>query len=292
MSKWLVVGPNSFTGSNFIRALHARGEVVDTHSLRKDEGFVFRAYDYIVNFAAVNVVAPSWDHPAYYAQVNIEKQIRFLEKIRQYKFKKYVHISTPEVYGAVKGIVCEDHPHNPSTPYAASRSAAEAFIKCYAKQYDIPIAITRGCNVYGPGQQLYRLIPKLMWHVQKKCKFPLEGGGNSSRSFLYVDDMCSAIRLIAREGYGDYHITSSQNLTIRSLVKQIIDMYGPFEWDAYVQETADRPGKDPDYSLSNGRLNQLGWKPKISLDEGLINTNTWLCNNWGKLKDQDTECHL
>lgn len=278
MSNWLIIGHTSFQAQHFSSLLEDRGETVTGVSLRE---FPWRhaQYDYIVNFAALNVVPPSWLHPGYYARVNIEKQIQVLEFIRSHKFKKYVHVSTPEVYGHCSKHVGEDYPYNPSTPYAASRAGFEMFLNAYARQYDLPVAITRGCNVYGPGQQLYRLIPKLFACIKKGEPFRLEGNGESVRSFLHVRDMVEGIYIVAKQGHGVYHIASQLEDSISDLVGRLCSIADVSPADV-IENAPGRVGQDAAYRLYSAKLRRLGWKETIPLQRGLEDTWRWINEDW------------
>jgi dTDP-glucose 4,6-dehydratase len=153
----LVIGASSFTGKHFCAYARQQGATVIEASLRSPFEPLFDAIEsapeYVVNFAAANVVAPSWEYPEAYMRVNVEMQIPIWDALRKQPIRKYVHVSTPEVYGNTRTRVYEDAPYNPSTPYAVSRVAAELMLKCYHKRYGFPVVFTRACNVYGPGRR-------------------------------------------------------------------------------------------------------------------------------------------
>lgn len=292
MSNWLVIGDTSFTGAVFVRHLREQGHAVAGASLRTNEALTFcevGGWDYIANFAALNVVAPSWDHPAQYVWVNVAKQIALWDAMRRNPPKRYVHISTPEVYGDTVHQVREDFRFNPSTPYASSRAAAEMLLQNYVRQYNFPAVITRAANVYGPRQQLYRLIPKLIHTILSGGRFPLEGGGNSIRGFVHVDDCARAIDLIARDGTVGtaYHIAGPDILWIRELCR-LICMAMNVSYEDVIEVMPDRPGKDAVYSLNDGRLRDLGWYPQITLNKGVHQVIDWMRNDWASLKNMPT----
>lgn len=291
MSNWLIVGASSFTGSHFCQYLERKGERVNTRHL--DEYPLYEA-DYVVNFAALNVVAPSWRYPEKYMEVNTVLTARLLEKLRQLKtLKRYVHISTPEVYGSTYGRVTETHPYNPSTPYAASRAAAEMLLKCYGKQYNFPYVITRSCNVYGPGQQLYRLIPRVINSISKGHAFPLEGSGHSVRSFLHVRDVCRAIELVSIEGTNGsaYHVSSPISFAISGLVETICGMMGK-KPEEVIEHVPERPGKDMAYNLDDTKIRRLGWNDEVFIEDGIKDVIRWMNDNWDVVKDWPTEYRL
>ena len=289
MSSWLIIGASSFTGSHFCRYLEKKGEKV--YNARLTDGTIDT--DYVVNFAALNVVAPSWTYPEKYLEVNVVKMASLFERLRKKNFKRYIHISTPEVYGSTYGRVREDHPYNPSTPYAASRAAAEMLLKCYGKQYGFPYIITRSCNVYGPGQQLYRLIPKLISSIRKGTKFPLEGSGHSVRSFLHVRDVCRAIEMVSVKGIsGDiFHISSPVSFSISGLTETICGLMKKRVSDV-VEIVPERPGKDQNYNLDDTKIRRLGWNDDVFIKDGILEVIKWMDENWETVKDWPLEYSL
>jgi dTDP-glucose 4,6-dehydratase len=284
MSKWLVIGASSFSGRHFCQFLRKRGEEVMEASLRDS---AFPHADRVVNFAALNVVAPSWEWPLDYFRVNVEKQISLWRDLAQLNVP-YLHISTPEVYGSTHGFVREDAPYNPSTPYAVSRASAEMMIKAYQKRYNWPAVITRACNVYGPGQQLYRLIPRLIVSIKRGIKFQLEGGGRSMRSFLHIDDACEAYYLAAMQESGIYNISGPNYHSIATIVRMVSEEMG-VDWREIITECEERPGKDADYELNDIQIIALGWLPRILLPEGIRSVIEWVDREWEQLKDQPME---
>src|SRR5512146_1114150 len=156
--KLLVIGASSFTGSHFCD--YARGKGADVHeaSLRSMKALaqeLSEPQEYIVNFAALNVVAPSWQYPSDYLFTNVYTLTTIIDWLKDKPLDRFLQVSTPEVYGSTSGWIKESHPYNPSTPYAVTRAAAEMMLSVYAKEYGFPMTITRACNTYGPGQQLY-----------------------------------------------------------------------------------------------------------------------------------------
>ncbi len=240
MEKILVIGSNSFSGSSFCafalkQGAHVLGtsrsaEPVDAllpYKWSDHARFQFHQLDlnqdlpainaliakekpsYVVNFAAQSMVAESWENPADWFLTNAVSTIKLHNELRQLNFlKRYVHISTPEVYGSCSGFVTEDNPFNPSTPYAVSRAAADMSLRTFYQAYQFPVVSTRAANVYGPGQQLYRIIPRTILFILMGKKIQLHGGGHSTRSFIHIDDVSDATWKIMLSGQnGDtYHI--------------------------------------------------------------------------------------
>lgn len=319
--KYLVIGSNSFSGASFVDFLTSQGQSVigvsrsaEPHRAflpyrwsGKDSLFTFHNYDlnsnldeimalvqkerpgYVVNFAAQSMVAESWKNPDHWFMTNVVSTIRFHERLRHCDFlNKYVHVTTPEVYGSTSGFIKEDTPFNPSTPYAVSRAAADMSLKTFFDAYRFPVVFTRAANVYGPGQQLYRIIPRTILSIMTGKKLQLHGGGHSRRSFIHMKDVSSATWLIALEGaLGEtYHISTDEIVSIRELVERICQKLD-VDFDSCVEVVGERLGKDAAYMLDSGKLRQrLGWKDEMSLDKGLDDCIEWVKSNLEDLKSQ------
>jgi dTDP-glucose 4,6-dehydratase len=320
MEKIIVLGSNSFSGSHFVDfALEQGIEVIgisrstEPHPVflpyKKKKNAPFRFYqldlnrdlaaimqieeefrpDYVVNFAAQSMVAESWQNLEHWYQTNVVATIKFHDKLRKRDFlKKYIHVSTPEVYGASQGLVKENTNYNPSTPYAVSRAATDMSLMSFYKAYDFPVAFTRATNVYGPGQQLYRIIPRtaLFFLIGEKLK--LHGGGESVRSFIHIRDVADGTLRVARQAPpGEiYHFSTSQNISIRSLV-EMIARHLNLDFDKHVEIVGERLGKDSAYLLDSSKAREkLGWKDQITLEQGIEETIAWVRNNLDILRKQ------
>lgn len=260
--KFLVVGASSFYGKNFVQLLKDRGCEVSTMSLRQWTPEQVGKPDYVVNFAAMNIVAESWEKPSEYLLVNCVAHTELMEVLRKLPIKKYVHVSTPEVYGSVDAWVTEDQPFNPSTPYAVSRACTDMMLMAYHKAYGFPAVITRTANIYGPGQPENRIVSKAFECKKRGVELQLDGGGNTVRCFIHVRDACQATYTAAVNGkIGEtYHISGWCPLAIRGLVERI-----GTKWVS----APERRGKDYAYKLDSTKIRQLGWMDKITLEEGL-----------------------
>lgn len=244
---------------------------------------------YVVNFAAQSMVAESWANPDHWFQTNVVSSVRFHERLRKCAFlKKYVHVTTPEVYGSTSGSIDETAPFNPSTPYAVSRAAADMSLRTFFAAYRFPVAFTRAANVFGPGQQLYRIIPRTILFIKLGRKLQLHGGGQSERSFIHVRDVADATARITRDGIpGEaYHISTNRVVSVRDLVRLICDrMKARFE--DCVEVVGERLGKDSTYRLDSRKLRgQLGWKDQTSLEKGIDETIAWVERWLPELKQQ------
>jgi dTDP-glucose 4,6-dehydratase len=315
----MVIGSNSFSGASFARFLLKQGvEVIGTSRSEEPHpaflpyrwdgmaaGFDFHRLDLnydldaimalvrerrvscIVNFAAQSMVAESWAHPEHWFQTNLVATVRLHDQLRKLDFlERYVHITTPEVYGSTEGPVGEDAPFNPSTPYAVSRAAADMSLRSFFSAYDFPVVFTRAANVYGPGQQLYRIIPRTIIYILLGKTLSLHGGGRSTRSFIHIDDVSEATWRITTAGtLGEaYHISTPNLISIRQLVELICQKLGA-DFNKAVDIGADRLGKDMSYRLECSKIrSELGWTDKIPLEKGIDETIQWVTENIDTLR--------
>lgn len=318
--KCLVVGSNSFSGAHFAGHLLRQGYEVtgcsrsaEPHSAflpyRWDgsANFSFRQLDlnhdldammtlirdqeipYVVNFAAQSMVAESWLNPGDWFTTNAASTVKFHDQLRKCAFlKRYVHVSTPEVYGSCTGFVDEGFPFNPSTPYAVSRAAADMSLRTFQAAYAFPVVTTRAANVYGPGQQLYRIIPRTILFILLGRKLQLHGGGTSTRSFIHMEDVSEAtLRIMLQGRSGDtYHISTDEVISIRGLVERICSKLG-VRFEDHVDVVGERLGKDAAYHLDSSKLRrELGWRDSINLEQGLDQCIAWVQDNFDALKAQ------
>ena len=321
MDKILVIGSNAFSGATFIQCALMNGfqvigvsRSVEAHSvflpyrwldsktltqyqyhqvdLNKDLNLLMQLIhknkpDYVVNFAAQSMVAESWLHPEDWMMTNVVSTIKFHDQLRKCDFlKKYVHISTPEVYGSCQGLVSPMAPYNPSTPYAVSRAASDMWLTALHKNYQFPVVFTRAANVYGPGQQLYRIIPKTILNIKTKKKLPLHGGGYSIRSFIHIQDVAEGtLKVLLNANPGEiYHFSTKKNISIRNIVR-LICRYMHVDFSEVTDVAKERPGKDAAYLLdSQTSYEKLAWKDNINLEKGIHQTIEWIERNFNTLK--------
>ena len=235
------------------------------------------------------MVAQSWQHPEHWFQTNAVANVMLHDRLRKLEFlKKYVHISTPEVYGTCEGLVPENTNYSPSTPYAVSRAAADMSLMSFVKAYNFPVAFTRAANVFGSGQQLYRIIPRTVLYFLTGKKLQLHGGGHSVRSFIHIRDVADGTLRVARKAEpGEiFHFSTSRNISIRSLVEMIAEQLN-VSFEDNVEVVGDRLGKDAAYLLDNAKAKKtLEWEPKISLEQGIDETIKWIKDNLEIIKQQ------
>ncbi len=233
---------------------------------------------HVVNFAAQSMVGESWINPDHWMMTNVVSTVRLHELLRRYDgLERYVHVTTPEVYGSTEGWVKEDCPFNPSTPYAVSRAAGDMSLRSYHQTYGFPVLYTRAANVYGPGQQLYRIVPRTVLAALSGQKLRLDGGGKSVRVFIHMRDVSDATLKIGRSGrLGEtYHISGYRLVSIRELVEMILGMLGK-SFEECVELGPERPGKDTAYTLDSVKLRtELGWQDRLTLEEGIEDVIRW-----------------
>ncbi len=320
MEKCFILGSNSFSGASFASHALTQGLAVFGVSRSPEPADVFLPYkwqphkrfqfdrldlnhdldrimeriaefrpDFVINFAAQSMVAESWEHPEHWYQTNVVANVRLHDRLRHLDFiRKYVHISTPEVYGSCMGNVTEEFPFNPSTPYAASRAACDMHLMTFFRNHRFPVVFTRAANVYGPGQSLYRIIPRTILFIRLGRKLQLQGGGRSVRSFIHIRDVADATLRIAREAQpGEvFHLSTNIRVSIRELVEMICSKMGAKFRDV-VEMSDDRPGKDAAYLLDSGKARvALGWSDTMSLEQGVEETIRWVDNHIDVLKTQ------
>jgi len=314
MKKFIVLGSNSFSGSNFINFLLRKNCEVIGISRSKQCNAVYLPYasslninlfkfykldinenlkkllsivkkfkpHYIVNYIAQGMVSESWLCPEDWYTTNVVAQVKIYKELSKFKFiKKFIHVTTPEVYGNTKSKTKENFNFNPSTPYAISRSTLDLHLKRYYENFNLPVIFTRTANVYGPGQQIYRIVPKAFLSARSNKKINLDGGGSSKRSFIYIDDASIATYLVSTRGKigSTYHISTDKIISIRKLVK-IISKMTKIKFQRLVNITSDRTGKDVSYNLSSKKIRkELNWKPRTNLDDGLKKTLRWIDYN-------------
>lgn len=236
--------------------------------------------DSIVNFAAQSMVGQSWDHPQDWMMTNAVSTTNLFNMLRHRlgNFGRYVHVTTPEVYGSTDGWINEDAYYNPSTPYAVSRAAGDMSLDAYVKAYGIPALKTRAANVYGPGQPIYRIISRALYFFKTGQQLELHGGGASERSFIHMDDVSDATWKIINNGkIGEtYHISTNDIVTVKELTEKMCDVMG-VAFEDHVKVVGERLGKDGAYKLATEKIrSELGWNDVVSLEQGIHDCVKWV----------------
>lgn len=322
--KVVVIGSNSFSGSDFIDLLLSEGEYEIVGISRSPEksdlflpykknpnrsDFSFRQMDlnlemvgildlllsfrpdYIVNFAAQSEVELSWEYPLQWFRTNVMAVTELVNRLKDYSFfKRYVHISSPEVYGSCRGI-SEDARLDPSTPYAVSRAAGDLSLLTFFKRYGFPLTIVRSTNVYGAHQQLFKIIPRSIVRMKTGEKIQLHGGGRAVKSYIQIRDVSRGEEKIMLHGrIGQmYHLSPGKGVAVRDVVGVLCDKMG-VDFGKAIETVKERPGQDAVYEIdSTLARGEFGWSPKVSLDEGLARVVSWIEENWKRIQSEPLE---
>lgn len=316
-----VIGSNSFSGAHFVDLLlddpqnHVLGisrspeyhPCLLPYKRHQDAAFEFHQLDlvdqhdeviallddrepeYIVNFAAQGEVSSSFEHPDHHFTTNALAIVRLTNVLRERDYlRRYVHISTPEVYGTIQEGMKESNIYDPSSPYAASKGAADLFLNAMHKTFGFPVVTIRATNVYGPHQQLYRIIPRTAICVKNGKTLMLHGGGKAVKSYIHIQDV-SRGELLAMENGVDgetYHFSpNGDGISIHDVVAVVCNEMGT-RFDDHVEMTADRLGQDKAYILNSEKARQsLGWAPGIDFQSGVRETVAWIEREWDAIKD-------
>ena len=308
--KLLITGGLGFIGSNFIRKLLTENndyEIINVDAelfgadhrnlseIKNSEKYHFEKgnitnkrfmeeqitkCDAVINFAAESFVDRSINDANPFLVSNIRGAFTILDIITKQK-KRMVQISTDEVFGSLSnGTATEMSKFNPSSPYAATKAAAELLVQSYAVTYDSNVIITRCTNNYGPRQFAEKLIPKTIILASQNRKIPIYGNGANIRDWIYVDDHCEAVLLALLNGKSgeSYNISANNEIDNLTIVKKILNIMNKPE--NLIEFVEDRPGHDLRYSLDSTKISeQLEWKVKTSFEDGLRNTVEWYLNN-------------
>lgn len=321
----LVTGGAGFIGSNFILywlkkypqdkivnldKLTYAGNLENLKSIEKNPNYVFVQDDIcnsqsvnslinhyqietIVHFAAESHVDRSIMDPAPFVKTNIEGTYVLLEAALKNKVKRFHHISTDEVFGALelnsKEKFSDITPYNPHSPYSASKAASDHLVNAYHATYNLPITISNCSNNFGPFQFPEKLIPLAITNIIENKKVPVYGDGLYVRDWLYVEDHCKAIDLILQKGkIGETYLIGglTEDISNIEIIKRILKIMGKDESE--VEFVKDRPGHDRRYAIDWSKINkELGWQPEHGFDEYLKLTVDWYKNNekwWKRIK--------
>jgi dTDP-glucose 4,6-dehydratase len=310
--KIFVTGGAGFIGSNFIRhvlgldkgyavvnydTLTYAGNLANLDSVAANPGYRFikgdicdpaavaaamAGCDTVVHFAAESHVDRSIYEPAASIETNVKGTFVLLQVARELRVGRFVHISTDEVYGdmAPDAFADEDSPVRPSSPYSSSKAGSDLLVLSYVRTYGFPALVTRSSNNYGPYQFPEKFLPLMITNALDDKPLPIYGDGKQQRDWLHVEDNCRGVLAVLERGqlgevYNLGGVDIEQNL---SMAKRLLRVMGkPETLLSYVQ---DRPGHDRRYALKCEKMKrELGWKPVISLDEGLRQTINWYREN-------------
>lgn len=317
----LVTGGAGFIGSAFVRAVAKKGlaltiidkltyagdikrieqvkdiifcnlDIVDRNSL--DTVFLKGAFDVVVHFAAETHVDRSIINPNVFVMTNVLGTTNLLELSLKYRVKKFVHISTDEVYGELLSSKSqkfkESDPLLPNSPYSASKASADMFARAFYKTFGLPVIVVRPSNNYGQWQYPEKLIPLFVAKCILGEKLPVYGKGENIRTWLFVEDCAEAIlHLIDKGKVGEvYNVGSDEELRNIDVVKKILEIMGKGE--EMIDFIADRPGHDFRYAVDTTKIElETGWKSCTTFEQGLTRTIEWYMDNKNWLLNKKIE---
>ncbi|MCZ8513609.1 dTDP-glucose 4,6-dehydratase [Paenibacillus filicis] len=264
-----------------------KGDVADSRALRKL--LAEEPVDAVVHFAAESHVDRSISEPEAFVRTNVLGTQTLLETARQHGVRRFVHVSTDEVYGSLgeTGLFTEHTPLAPNSPYAASKAGSDLLARAYFETYGFPVIITRCSNNYGPYQYPEKLIPMVITRALGNREVPVYGDGLNVRDWLHVEDHCAAIERVLEQGVPGqvYNVGGNNERTNIEIVKSILAELGKPE--SLIRYVADRLGHDRRYAMDASKLRrELGWQPRYSAQEGLKRTVAWYAGRkdwWGPL---------
>jgi dTDP-glucose 4,6-dehydratase len=306
----LVTGGAGFIGSNFIRHLlkntdcavmnldkltHA-GNLRNIKDFRRNKRYKLirgdirnrrlansrvKKADAVVNFAAESHVDRSIQSPGIFVETNVLGVQVLLESCRKFGIK-FAQISTDEVYGSrLEGSFKETDILDPSSPYSASKAAADLLVNAYHRTYDMEVVVTRSTNNYGRNQHPEKLIPRLITNALRRKPLPIYGAGENVRDWIFVEDNCRAIHTVLEKGESGqiYNIGGGHEKKNIEIAREILRRLSLPE--TMIEFVSDRPGHDFRYSLDCEKIARLGWKPSVRFEDGLQETIDWyVANKW------------
>lgn len=311
--KVLITGGAGFIGSNFVHymvnkyreykiinldALTYAGNLETLKKIENESNYQFihgditnsevveaifaDGVDAVVNFAAESHVDRSITDPGIFVKTNIQGTQVLLDAAKKYSVKKYVQISTDEVYGTLGdiGYFTEETPLAPNSPYSASKASADLLVRAYHETYGLPINITRCSNNYGPYHFPEKLIPLMILNALNEKSLPVYGDGLNIRDWLHVHDHCSAIDLVFHKGVAGevYNVGGHNERTNIDVVKAILRYLD--KPDTLIRFVEDRLGHDRRYAIDATKLRtELGWEPQYTFETGLKQTINWYLEN-------------
>jgi len=316
--KYLITGGAGFIGSNFIRyffnkypdmsiinldKLTYSGNLENIRDFMKNKNYIFvkgdvcdgklvnkimKNIDVVIHFAAETHVDRSILSSGVFVKTDVLGTQTLLEAAKINNVKKFIHISTDEVYGNVlRGYADENYPLKPSSPYSASKAGADRLAYAYYATYKLPVIITRSSNNYGPYQHPEKFIPLFITNAMENMPMPLYGNGLNKRDWLHVKDNCEAIDLVLNRGIDGevYNIGSEEESSNIEIAKNILKILKKSY--SLIKFVKDRPGHDIRYAINCHKIKKLGWRPKVKFEKGLKNTIKWYSENrnwWRAIK--------
>lgn len=319
MKKILILGSNSYLGASFVRFIQdknyrlyliSRSNILPLRFLpfnknnkninfykldiNKDNYKIIKVIkkikpDFIINYASQSMVGQSWDKPEDWLMTNSVSTIKLYIDISKLGLKcKLIHISTPEIYGNTKKKIKESKEYSPSTPYALSRVNADLALDMLNKNFGLESISIRASNIYGEFQKNYRLVSGAVLKFLTNKKFIIDGNGSSKRSFLHVDDLSRATLLLMNKFKSGniYHVSTNEFISIKNLAKLVAKLTNK-NFKKNIKFRKDRIGKDKSYFLDSKKIRKLGWKPEVSLQDGIKRVILWVKLHKKNFKDKD-----
>jgi dTDP-glucose 4,6-dehydratase len=267
---------------NDSRYTFVQGDICDAPLVNR----LMNGVDWVVNFAAETHVDRSIVNSDSFVRTDIFGMYVMLEAVKKFGIKKFLHISTDEVYGDIlEGKFVEGDRLMPSSPYSASKAAAELLAHSYARTHKLPVIITRSSNNYGPYQHPEKLIPCFITKLIQGNKVPLHNP-TPIRDWIHVQDNCEGVDYVLHHGViGETYNLGGDNERSNLQVTQIILQQLGFD-ETWIESVTDRKGQDMRYALDCSKIHQLGWRPRIPFDQGIRETIDWYKNNqpwWNKI---------
>lgn len=320
MTKVLITGGAGFIGANFVHYYHAQRQDVDIVVLDKltycgnlenlkelegkerytfikgdiaDKEFVFdlfkkEQFDLVINFAAESHVDNSIEEPAIFVETNITGTHNLLMACKDFgkdgNMIRFHQVSTDEVFGDLgdteNTYFTEETPYDPSSPYSASKAAADMLCRAYFRTYGLPMTISNCSNNYGPYQFPEKLIPRFFTLAKEGKELPVYGDGRQVRDWLYVEDHCTAIDVILEKGeLGNMYCVGGNNEKKNMEIAQLIVEHLGVSEDL-ITHVEDRKGHDRRYAIDSSKImNELGWEPSLTFEEGIKKTLQWYDEN-------------
>jgi dTDP-glucose 4,6-dehydratase len=324
-TRYAVIGSNCFTGSHLVAALLDSGRNTVLAVSRSPEypelflpylpckngpsgpergEFRFQQIDFVRDFerlarlldearpevvihvAALSEVALSIERPVEYFATNTLAVVKLTDHLRKCSYlKRYLHISSAEIFGSCSGPIDESAPFRPSTPYAVSKAAADLHLNTMIQNHGFPATLIRSTNVYGKHQQLWKIIPRSIIYLKQGRTIDLHGGGRAVKSFIHVRDVVAGLlRAIEEERSGTFHFSDPNDRTVADVVRPLSERMGR-RFESATRVVEERKAQDARYWLDCSRAErELGWSPRVSFEEGIAEVQRWIDDHWEQIR--------
>ena len=319
--RYLVVGSNCFTGSHIVAALlereaevigvsrspeyrqlflpyalgHARYRFAQIDVRRQFEQLVALLDDtkpsVVINVAALSEVALSNHRPVEYFETNTTFPVKLCNHLRQAPYlERYIHISSAEIFGSLSGAADEQTLFNPSTPYAASKAAADMYLATLIQNFDFPATLIRSTNVYGRHQQLFKIIPRSVIYLEMGKTIELHGGGTAVKSFIHIRDVVAGLLAALDRGTsGVFHLSVPSDDTVADVVHTVCELMSR-DFETSTSIVGERLGQDARYWLDCSKAErELEWRPRVPFRQGVCETIEWIQANWDAVQSEPLE---